>query len=130
MSFAEIRTRAGDVFAAELRQTCTLLVAYAANEQITQLLKADDQVFLNQAFPRAGTLTAPGWANLWDLLPERPPTGEINEPSKEYAAWQAVAELLPSTAPVSAQAVNTNAVTANASATTPAPILSRLFLNA
>ena len=73
MSFLDLQTRAGDVFAAELRQTGNLLLAYAANEQITQLLRGDDQVFFNQAFPRAGTLAAPGWANLWDLLPESIP---------------------------------------------------------
>lgn len=69
-SFAPLKTRAGDVFAAELRQTAELILTHAANPQIAALLKADDQVFANQAFPPPAVLAAPGWANLRGLLSE------------------------------------------------------------
>ncbi len=118
MPFLPLHTRAGDVFAAELRQTGNLLLAYAANEQITQLLRADDQVFLSQAFPRVGTLTAPGWANLWDLLPESaPPADEAADarPAAAYAPARATVELRPATEAATEAAAGTH---------------SRLFLSA
>lgn len=114
MPFAELHTRPGDEFAAELRQTATLLLTHAASPQITQLLHGEDEVFLKQSFPRSGRLSAPGWANLWDLLPESSPaaasttTGFTN---KEFAPARATVELVPAAAGV-------------------APKMSRLFLSA
>lgn len=120
MSFLDLQTRAGDVFAAELRQTSNLLLAYAANEQITQLLRGDDQVFFNQAFPRAGTLTAPGWANLWDLLPELTPA-DVADNGPAGAAY----------APVSfTVALRPIALAAADQTSKPAANAARLFLSA
>ena len=96
-------------------------MTYAASAQITQLLQGGDEVFLKQTFPRAGTLAAPGWANLRDLLPETAATTAAAGPAGTFAPTGATVELAAAPAGPTA-AANPTAVSS--------PLLSRLFLSA
>lgn len=93
-AFAPLKTRAGDRFAAELRQTVELILTHAANPQIAALLTAGDQVFSAQAFPPPATLAAPGWSNLRALLSEDALAGGAPQ-AAEYAPWNSGTRLSP-----------------------------------
>ena len=97
LSFAPLQTRAGDLFAAELRQTAALLLTHAANPQIAALLAAEDGVFASQAFPPPATPAAPGWANLRELLSEDALSSGAPQ-AAEFAPWKTLAHLAPAAA--------------------------------